>query len=88
MCGRKTRKPAGRWSGSGLGLGGVRHHELDRVRVERGEGEGRLELVVLLVDALVERARVQRPVGVEEEHLVDEEVEQQHCRPLGVPGER
>ena len=49
--------------------GGRTHKELDRVGVERGEGEGRLELVVLLVDALVEGARVEGPVGVEEEHL-------------------
>ena len=49
--------------------GGRTHKELDRVGVERGEGERRLELVVLLVDALVQDARVEGPVGVEEEHL-------------------
>ena len=49
--------------------GGRTHKELDRVGVERGEGEGRLELVVLLVDALVQDARVKGPVGVEEGHL-------------------
>ena len=49
--------------------GGRTHKELDRVGVERGEGEGRLELVVLLVDAPVECAVVHRPVSVEEAHL-------------------
>ena len=50
----------------------VRYYQLDGVRMHRCEGKGRGELVVDLVDALVQRALVQRPVHVEEKHLVDE----------------
>ena len=44
--------------------GGRAHKELDRVGVERGEGEGRLELVVLLVDVAEHRADVEQTMAV------------------------
>ena len=72
----------GRAGGSQIG-----DHKLDRVRVQRREGKGRGELVVLLVDAFVERPLVQRPVRVEEEELVHQQVREQHPRALRVRGQ-
>eukprot|EP00327_Prymnesium_parvum_P019765 CAMPEP_0113281804 /NCGR_PEP_ID=MMETSP0008_2-20120614/28494_1 /TAXON_ID=97485 /ORGANISM="Prymnesium parvum" /LENGTH=319 /DNA_ID=CAMNT_0000132241 /DNA_START=211 /DNA_END=1166 /DNA_ORIENTATION=- /assembly_acc=CAM_ASM_000153 len=58
--------------------------ELDGVGVQRRQRVGRGELVVDLMDPPVQRALVQRPVAVEEEHLVDEDVRRQHPRALAV----
>ena len=61
----------------------VGDEEFDGVCVEGGEGEWGGELVMALVDALVQAAFVEGPVGVEEEDLVYEEMCDEHLRALG-----
>ena len=61
-----------RWQGYGQGVG---EDVLDGVSVLRGKSHGGREPVVDFVDAGVERAPVEQPVGVVEEDLADEDAD-------------
>jgi len=62
----------------------VAYEELHRVAVDGHDADWRRELMVLLVEARVEMARVHRPVRVEEEHLVDDKHGDEVPEPLRV----
>lgn len=66
----REEQVAAAWIERGSERKQIAHEELERVAVNGDEADGGRELVMLLMEALVQKARVHRPVRVEEKHLV------------------